>query len=119
MSLPPEVIHGRTVQAAAFRNDPKGNGIDGIVHIKIEISHDGKIKKMKVLSGDPEFIEDAKRYLQDGEYPKLPDDPRFANARMEWDMEVAFFTPKKLLGRSSRLADSNTIRCGVCSSQLG
>ena len=94
MSLPAREIHGRTVQAAAFRNDPKGDGVDGIVRIKIEISHDGKIKKMKVLSGDPQFVDDAKQYLEEGEYPKLPDDPRFANAKIEWDMEVAFFTPK-------------------------
>jgi hypothetical protein len=94
MSLPAREIHGRTVQAAAFRSDSKGDGIDGIVHIKIEISHDGKIKKMKVLSGDAEFVGDAKQYLEEGEYPKLPDDPRFASAKIEWDMEVAFFTPK-------------------------
>lgn len=94
MSLPPKVMNGRTVQAQAFRNDSKGHGLDGIVHIKVEISHDGKIKKMKVLSGDAEFIADAKEYLQEGEYPKLPDDPRFANMKMEWDMEVGFFTPK-------------------------
>jgi len=94
MSLPAREIHGRTVQGAAFRNDSRGDGIDGIVHIKIEISHDGKIKKMKVLSGDAPFVADARQYLEEGEYPKLPDDPRFANAKIEWDMEVAFFTPK-------------------------
>lgn len=95
MSLPPEVIHGRTVQAAAFRDDPKGPGIDGIVHVKVDVGRDGKVKKMKVLSGDADFIDDAKQYLQDGEFPKLPDDPRLANAKLEWDMEVVFFTPKQ------------------------
>jgi len=94
MSRPPRTIHGRTVQAEAFRNDTKGRGIDGIVHIKIDVGRDGKIQKMKVLSGDSEFIADAKQYLQDGEFPRLPDDPRFANGKREWDMEVAFFTPK-------------------------
>jgi hypothetical protein len=94
MSLPLEVIHGRTVQAAAFRDDAKGPGIDGIVHIKVEVGHDGKLKKMKVLSGDADFIGDAKQYLQDAEFPKLPDDPRLANAKLEWDMEVVFFTQK-------------------------
>jgi hypothetical protein len=94
MSLPPEVIRGRTVQAEAFRNDTKGPGIDAIVHIKIEVGHDGKVKKMKVLSGDGEFISDAKRYLEEAEFPKLPDDPRLANLRAVWDMEVVFFTPK-------------------------
>lgn len=94
MSLPPEVIGGRTVQAAAFRNDTKGPGIDGIVHIKIEVGHDGKVKKMKVLSGDAEFTPDAQRYLNEAEFPKLPDDPRLANMKAVWDMEVVFFTPK-------------------------
>jgi hypothetical protein len=94
MSLPPEVIHGRTVQAQAFRKDVKGPGIDAIVHIQIEVGHDGKVKSMKVLSGDKEFIPDAKQYLKDGEYPKLPNDPRLANMRAIWDMEVVFFTPK-------------------------
>jgi hypothetical protein len=94
MSLPPEVIGGRTVQAVAFRNDAKGPGIDAIVHIKIEVGRDGKVKNMKVLSGDAEFIPDAERYLKQGKYPKLPDDPRLANAKVIWDMEVVFFAPK-------------------------
>jgi len=94
MALPPEVIHGKTVQAAAFRSDVKGPGIEAIVHIKIEVGHDGKVKKMKVLSGDPAFVPDAKEYLQESEFPKLPDDPRFANMKAIWDMEVVFFTPQ-------------------------
>ncbi|MGB7847258.1 MAG: hypothetical protein WBL63_16710 [Candidatus Acidiferrum sp.] len=94
MSLPPKVIRGRTVQAQAFRNDTKGPGIDAIVHIKIEVGHDGKVKKMKVLSGDGEFIPDAQQYLKEAEFPKLPDDPRLANMKAVWDMEVVFFTPK-------------------------
>lgn len=94
MSLPPEVIRGRTVQAAAFRNDTKGPGIDAIVHIQIEVGHDGKVKNMKVLSGDNDFVPDAKQYLEHGEYPKLPNDPRLANLKAIWDMEVVFFSPK-------------------------
>jgi hypothetical protein len=94
MSLPAKVINGRMVQAEAFRNDSKGQGIDAIVHIKIEVGHDGKLKKMRVLSGDPNFVPDAKQYLDEGEYPRLPDDPRLANSRMVWDMEVVFFTPQ-------------------------
>lgn len=82
------------MQAAAFRKDKKGPGIDAIVHIKIEVGHDGKLKKMKVLSGDAAFVSDAKQYLQDAEYPRLPDDPRLANAEMNWDMEVVFFSPQ-------------------------
>jgi hypothetical protein len=97
MSLPPEVIRGRTVQAVAFRNDAKGPGIDAIVHIKVEVGRDGKIRNMKVLSGDSEFIADAQRYLNEAEFPKLPDDPRLANMKAVWDMEVAFFTPKSSL----------------------
>jgi hypothetical protein len=94
MSLPAEVINGRTVQAEAFRTDSKRPGIDGIVWIKIEVGHDGKLKKMQVLSGDQDFVPDALRYLNDADYPKLPNDPRLANTQMVWDMEVVFFTPK-------------------------
>jgi hypothetical protein len=94
MSLPPQTIHGRLVQAQAFRNDSKVAGIDAIVHIKIEVAHDGRAKNMKVLSGDKQFVPDAKEYLQQAEFPKLPDDPQFANLKAVWDMEVVFFTPK-------------------------
>jgi hypothetical protein len=94
MSLPPEVIHGRTVQAGAFRHDTMGPGIDAIVHIEIEVGRDGLVKSVKVLSGDREFIPDAESYLNEAEFPKMPDDPRLANARRVWDMEVVFFTPK-------------------------
>jgi hypothetical protein len=94
MSLPPEVIGGRTVQAEAFRNDTNGPGIDAIVHIEIELGHDGKVKKMKVRSGDSKFIPDAQRYLEEAEFVKLPNDPRLANAKVVWDMEVVFFTTK-------------------------
>ena len=94
MSVAPRVIKGRTVQAAAFRDDKQGPGIDAIVHIKVEVGHDGKVKKMKVLSGDAAFVPDAKQYLQEAEFPKLPDDPRLANMKAEWDMEVVFFTSK-------------------------
>ena len=94
MSLPPEVIRGRIVQAAAFRNDASGSGIDAIVHIQIEVGHNGKVKNMKVLSGDPEFVSDAQQYLKEAEFPQLPDDPRLAHMKTIWDMEVAFFTSK-------------------------
>ena len=94
MSLPLAVIRGRTIQAAAFRNDIKGPGIDAIVRIQIEVGHDGRVKKMKVLSGDNDFVSDAKQYLEQGEYPKLPNDPRLANLKAIWDMEVVFFSPK-------------------------
>jgi hypothetical protein len=49
---------------------------------------------MKVLSGESTFVPDAKRYLQEAEFPKLPDDPRLAHMKAIWDMEVVFFTPK-------------------------
>jgi hypothetical protein len=94
MSLPAKVIQGRTVQAQAFRNDTKGPGIEAIVHIQIEVGHDGKLKHTKVLSGESAFVSDAKEYLEQAEYPKLPNDPRLANLKAVWDMEVVFFSPK-------------------------
>ncbi len=94
MSLAAQVIDGRTVQAEAFRNDAKGPGIDAIVHIQVDVGHDGQIKEMKVLSGDTTFVSDAQRYLQESEFHKWPVDTRHPDARAVWDMEVVFFTPK-------------------------
>jgi len=94
MSIPAAEIHGRTVQGAAFRNDKIGPGIDAIVHLKIEVGHDGKVKHIKVLSGDAAFVADAKTYVQNAQFPELPDDPLLANMKAEWDMEVVFFPPK-------------------------
>jgi hypothetical protein len=93
MSLPPEVIRGRTIQAAAFRSDKVQPGIDAIAHIEIEVKRDGNVKKMKVLSGDEPFIADAKQYLQEADFGAMPDDPRLQDAKRVWDMEVVFFTP--------------------------
>ena len=95
MSIPPTVIHGRTVQEIAYRKDQPGSGIDAVVQLKIEIGRDGHVRHMKVLSGDPGFVEDAKDYLKEHDFGALPDVPQLANARREWDMEVAFFTAKK------------------------
>jgi hypothetical protein len=44
----------------------------------VDVGHDGKVKKMKVLTGDAEFFADAEQYLRDSEFPKLPDDPRLS-----------------------------------------
>jgi hypothetical protein len=54
------------------------------------------VRHIEVVSGDPAFVEDAKDYMKDAEFGALPDTPQLANARREWDMEVAFFTPKNL-----------------------
>lgn len=93
MSLPPETVNGRTIQATAFRNDATGPRIEAIVHIEIEVGRDGKVKTMQVLSGDDQFIPDAKQYLQDADFGAMPDDPRLLNAKRIWNMEVAFFRP--------------------------
>jgi len=93
MSLPARIINGRLIQGEAFRNDSKRQGIDGVVHVKVEIKNKGKLKKMKIISGDPQFVEDAKQYLSEAEFSKLPKDPRLHKAKMIWDMEVVFFSP--------------------------
>ena len=95
MSIPPSVIHGRTVQGIAFRKDQPGPGIDAIVQLKIEIDRDGHARHLKVVSGDPAFVEDAKAYAKEHDYGAMPDIPQLANARRDWDMEVVFFSPKK------------------------
>jgi TonB family protein len=95
MSLPPAVIRGKVVQAAAFRNDEKGSGIEGIVQLEIKVEHDGHVSKIKVLSGDPEFVDDAKEYVKAAHFPALPNDPRLANVEMKWKLEVAFFGSPK------------------------
>jgi hypothetical protein len=95
MSIPPAVIHGRTVQGIAYRKDQLGPGIDAIVQLKIEIARDGHVRHMKVVSGDAAFVEDAKDYVKERDFGALPDIPQLANAKREWEMEVAFFTPAK------------------------
>jgi hypothetical protein len=95
MSIPPAIIHGRTVQGIAFRKDQVGAGIDAIVQLKISIGHTGKVEHIKVLSGDESFVQDAKDYVKGVDFGPLPDIPQLANASREWDFEVAFFTPKK------------------------
>lgn len=52
------------------------------------------VSKIKVLSGDREFIEDAKRYVKSAQFPEMPNIPQLANAERKWDFEVAFFKPK-------------------------
>ena len=83
MSVPPAVIHGRSVQGIAFRKDQKGPGIDGIVQLKIDVGRDGRVGHIKVLSGDPEFIQDAKDYLKAADFGPLPNIPQLANAKRE------------------------------------
>lgn len=94
MSLPPASIHGRTVQAIAFHNDPKTPGMDGILQLEIKVERDGHVSKIKVLSGDAEFIEDAKTYMKASHFPAMPNDPRLANAERRWPVEVVFFAQK-------------------------
>ncbi|MFZ0774055.1 MAG: hypothetical protein ACLP56_21820 [Candidatus Sulfotelmatobacter sp.] len=49
---------------------------------------------VKVLSGDEAFVQDAKDYIKAADFGPLPDVPQLANARREWEVEVAFFTAK-------------------------
>jgi hypothetical protein len=95
MSIPPAVMHGRTVQGIAFRKDQKGPGLDAVVQLKIDISRDGHVDHIKVLSGDEPYVKDAKDYVEGTNFGALPNVPQLANARREWEMEVAFFTPKQ------------------------
>jgi len=69
-------------------------GIDAIVQLKVDVGRDGRVDHIKVLSGDPPFVQDAKDYVKTANFGALPDIPQLANARREWEMEVAFFTPK-------------------------
>jgi hypothetical protein len=94
MSIPPATIHGRTVQGIAFRKDQKGPGVDAIVQLKVSVGRAGKVDHIKVLSGDNAFVQDAKDYVKTAEFGALPDIPQLANAKREWEFEVAFFTPK-------------------------
>ena len=94
MSFRAVVMNGLTVQGAAYRHDQVGNGIVAIVQLKVDAGRGGHAKRIKVLSGDEPYIEQAKEYIQNADFPTLPDDPRFANARLEWEIEVAFFAPK-------------------------
>jgi hypothetical protein len=94
MSIPLAVIHGRAVQGIAFRKDQKGAGIDAIIQLKVSVGRTGKVDHIKVLSGDQAFVQDAKDYVQAADFRPMPDIPQLANAKREWEFEVAFFTPK-------------------------
>jgi TonB family protein len=95
MSMAPTIIHGRTVQGIAYRKDQKGPGLDGIVQLKINIGRDGRVDHVKVLSGDEQFVQAAKEYVKRANFGPLPSIPQLANAKREWELEVAFFTPKQ------------------------
>jgi outer membrane biosynthesis protein TonB len=94
MSLPPSSRHGQTVQANPFHMNQIAPGIDSIVQLEIKVKRYGHVSKVKVLSGDAEFIEDAKAYVRAAHFPAMPNDPRLAIAERRWPVEVAFFTPK-------------------------
>jgi hypothetical protein len=94
MSLPSATLRGMTVQGIAYRKDQKGGTIVGIVQLQIKVERDGHVSKIKVLSGDQEFIEDAKSYIKSAQFPEMPDIPQLASAKRQWDFEVAFFRPK-------------------------
>jgi len=94
MSLPPATVRGMTVQGIAYQHDQKGGRIVGVVQLEIKADHDGHVSKIKVLSGDREFIEDAKEYIKSSQFPAMPDVPQLDNAETTWEFEVAFFAPK-------------------------
>jgi len=94
MALPPATLRGMTLQGMAYQHDQKGGEIIGIVQLQVKVERDGHISKIKVLSGDQEFIEDAKSYIKSARFPEMPDIPQLANAERKWDFEVAFFKPK-------------------------
>jgi hypothetical protein len=94
MSLPPATVRGMTAQGIAYRKDQKGGAIVGIVQLQIKVERDGHVSKIKVLSGDQEFVEDAKSYIKSAQFPEMPDIPQLANTERKWDFEVAFFKPK-------------------------
>ena len=93
MSLPPAVIDGMTVQGIAYRKDRKGPGIDTVVQLKIDVDGKGHVDHISVRSGVEPFVETAKKYLKTADFGAMPNIPQFANAKREWDFEVAFFTP--------------------------
>jgi len=94
MFLPPATLHGMSVQGMAFQHDQKGGGIVGIVQLEIKVERDGHVSKVKVLSGDQEFVEVAKSYIKAARFPAMPDIPQLANAERKWEYEVAFFGTK-------------------------
>ncbi len=93
MSLPPVVIDGMTVQGSAYRNDVKGGVIVAVVQLKIEVNGKGHVENISVRSGDKPFVEKAKKYLKTADFGAVPNIPQLANAKREWDFEVAFFAP--------------------------
>jgi len=95
MALAPAMLHGRMAQGIAYRKDQPGSGIDAVVQLKIDVDREGHVRHIKVLSGDPAYVEDAKEYIKEREFGAMPDIPQLANAKREWEFEIAFFTSKK------------------------
>jgi len=52
------------------------------------------VSRIRVLSGEEPFVEDAENYVKAANFGTLPDDPRLVNPAREWDMAVAFFKPR-------------------------
>jgi hypothetical protein len=82
------------VQGIAFRKDQKGAGIAAIVQWKVSVGRTGKVDRIKVLSADQAFVQDAKDYLPASDFGPMPDILQLAVAKREWEFEVAFFTLK-------------------------
>ena len=95
MSLPPSTARGMTVQGMAYQHDQKGGRIVGVVQLEVKVERDGHVSRIRVLSGDKEFVEDAKSYMKSAQFPPLPNIPQLANAERRWEFEVAFFGPEK------------------------
>ena len=92
VSIPPAVIHGRTVQGIAFQKDQKGAGAAAIVQLKVSVGRTGKVDRGFVCRSG--FLSRMPRItcqlliLADARCPQP------AGAKREWEFEVAFFTPK-------------------------
>jgi hypothetical protein len=94
MSVAPTTIHGMIVQAMAYQHDSVGNGIIAVVQLKVSVDRKGRVSHIDVVSGEPDYVNDAKEYMKNADFGPLPDVPQLRNARREWDMEVAFFKPR-------------------------
>lgn len=94
MSIPPAVIHGRTVQGVAFQEFQKGQGVDAVIKANINVGRDGHVNQIQILSGDAAFVKDAKEYLKAADFGPLPDIPQVPNATRNWEMVIVFFAPK-------------------------
>ncbi len=87
MAIPPATVRGMTVQGVPFRVGPKTPGVVAVVRLEVQINSSGRASKIRVISGDSNYVRDAEEYVRNW---------RFFPLATTFPLDVAFFTSKKV-----------------------